>query len=67
MNDKEFINLTPTIQNTHIEAARIRANYGMKYPDALHVAAALLSGCNVFLTNDKGIKPVSGINVIQLT
>lgn len=67
LNDKEFVSLTPATQSTHIEAARIRANSGMKYPDALHVASALLSGCDVFLTNDKGIKPVEGIELVQLS
>jgi uncharacterized protein len=33
-------------------ATRIRAQYGFKTPDALHLAAAILSDCDVFLTND---------------
>ena len=67
LNDQDFVSLTPTTQDLHIEAARTRANTGMKYPDAVHVASALSSGCEVFLTNDKGIKPVLGINIIQLS
>lgn len=33
-------------------ATGIRARYGFKVPDALHLAAALWSNCEVFLTND---------------
>lgn len=33
-------------------ATAIRAQYGFKTPDAIHLAAAVISGCNVFLTND---------------
>lgn len=34
-------------------AAEIRARHGFKTPDALHLAAAVLSRCEVFLTNDR--------------
>lgn len=33
-------------------ATGIRAHYGFKAPDALHLAASLWSNCDVFLTND---------------
>jgi len=33
-------------------ATRIRARYGFKTPDSLHLGAALWSDCQVFLTND---------------
>ena len=33
-------------------AAVIRAAYGFKIPDALHLAAAIEHGCGLFLTND---------------
>lgn len=34
------------------EATNIRAKYGFKTPDAIHLAAAVASACDVFLTND---------------
>jgi len=34
--------------------------------DAIHTATALSAGCVVFLTNDTRIKPVAGLDVIQL-
>jgi uncharacterized protein len=33
-------------------ATAIRAQYGFKTPDAIHLAAAVISGCDVFLTNN---------------
>jgi uncharacterized protein len=33
-------------------AARIRAQYGFKPLDALHLAAAVEHGCTLFITND---------------
>jgi uncharacterized protein len=34
-------------------ATELRARHGIKTPDALHLAAALDSGCNEFWTNDR--------------
>jgi predicted nucleic acid-binding protein len=33
-------------------ATEIRAAYGFSTPDSIHLAAATIHGCNVFLTND---------------
>jgi predicted nucleic acid-binding protein len=33
-------------------ATDIRARYGFKTPDSIHLASALVSKCDVFLTND---------------
>jgi uncharacterized protein len=33
-------------------AARLRADYRFKLPDALHLAAAIAHGCGLFLTSD---------------
>lgn len=33
-------------------ATEIRARYGFKTPDAVHLAAAIVTHCDVFLTND---------------
>jgi predicted nucleic acid-binding protein len=38
------------------EAARIRAELGLKLPNAIHVATASMSACNVFLTNDQRLR-----------
>ena len=38
------------------EAARISAATGMPLPDCLHVASAGAAGCDVFVSNDRGIE-----------
>ncbi len=45
-------------------AAQIRAGYlGIKTADSLQLASAIVYGCDIFLTNDKQLKQISGINV----
>jgi uncharacterized protein len=44
-------------------AAEIRAHYPFKTPDALHLAAAIEAGCDVFVTNDQQLKQFTGIAV----
>ncbi len=46
------------------KAAEIRANYQIRTPDAIQLAAALQGGATFFLTNDHGLKKFSEINVI---
>jgi len=46
-------------------AAQLRATCGLKTPDALQLAAALESGCSVFLTNDERIPQVPGLRVLR--
>ena len=46
-------------------AAQIRAKYsGIKAMDALQLASAIISGCDVFLTNDKQLRQVDEIQVL---
>ncbi|MBQ9395992.1 MAG: PIN domain-containing protein [Proteobacteria bacterium] len=46
-------------------AAQIRAKYsGIKSMDALQLASAIVSGCDVFLTNDKQLRQVEEIQVL---
>ena len=47
-------------------AAQIRALEGLKTPDALQIAAALRSGCTTFLTNDRKIPAIGGLQILQL-
>jgi uncharacterized protein len=45
-------------------AASIRAHHvSIKTPDAIHLAAAVESGCDVFLTNDQALTKFTGITV----
>jgi predicted nucleic acid-binding protein len=42
-------------------AATIRSELGATTPDAIHVATALLSGCETFLTNDDRLRTPKGL------
>lgn len=46
------------------EAARIRVRYNLQLPDALQVAAAIIAGCEAFLTNDTALKRVTELRVL---
>ncbi len=51
-----------------VEAARIRANFGIKKtPDGLQLAVAKIERAQVFLTNDKELKRFTEIQVILLS
>jgi predicted nucleic acid-binding protein len=41
-------------------AAELRAEHGLKTPDALHLAAALLGGCAALWTNDQRLASAAG-------
>jgi uncharacterized protein len=41
----------------------IRARYGFKTPDAVHLAAAVVTSCDVFLTNDHRLDRFPGIPI----
>ena len=44
-------------------ATEIRASFGFRTPDAIHLAASLHSACDVFLTNDAHLADFTGISV----
>lgn len=64
-NSQNFylVNLTPTIA---YQTAELRANYNIKPPDAVHIATAIESGCQAFLTNDRGISRIKEIEILIL-
>ena len=47
-------------------AADLRAHYGLRTPDALQIAAALISGCQAFLTNDTRLGRVLELRILLL-
>jgi predicted nucleic acid-binding protein len=64
--------LTDNIQLISIDetilklAAQLRSMSSLKTPDAIHAATAVNHGCTVFLTNDAGLRNVSGLTTIVL-
>jgi predicted nucleic acid-binding protein len=47
-----------------VEAARIRAAYRLRLPDAIQVATAIRSGATALVTHDKAFTRVRGLRVI---
>jgi predicted nucleic acid-binding protein len=59
-----FSDYIPLTSEVFEKATEVRAEYGLKTPDAVHLAAALVSGCDIFLTNDLRLNRVDvGISV----
>ena len=58
--------LVPATRQLWEDAARLRAETGLKTPDALHAATALRADCALFVTNDTGFRRVQGLPLIVL-
>ena len=63
----EAIVLAPMDVEVGKRAAELRVSYGLKLPDALQVATALITGCEAFLTNDKTLKRLTELQVLVLS
>ena len=61
-----YLRLRPIDVETAERAARLRALYRLRTPDALQIAAACEAGCEAFLTNDQALHRVRDINVLVL-
>jgi predicted nucleic acid-binding protein len=48
-------------------AALIRARYAIRLPDALQIAAAIQGEATLFITNDRRLKKVDGVEVLVLS
>ena len=47
-------------------AAIIRAKYGVRTPDAIHLDSAIMKGAQSFVTNDESLKRVSEIEILNI-
>lgn len=65
---RAFPNLTMVMVDEAVadHASVIRAEYGIRTPDAIQLATAFLHHADIFLTNDETLKRVSDIEVITL-
>jgi predicted nucleic acid-binding protein len=61
-----MIHLVPVGIGICETAAKLGAQNRLKLIDALHFATALGMGCDIFVTNDKGIKSINSLRVVQL-
>ncbi|GLI92772.1 type II toxin-antitoxin system VapC family toxin [Methylocystis echinoides] len=56
----------PTHRDIYVRAGLYRAQFGLKTPDAIHVATAVDAKCGVFLSNDKNLKVPHGLQIMSL-
>ena len=61
-----YVRLLPIDVAVAEHAARLRAKYRLKTPDAIQIAVAIRGGCDAFLTNDGGLQRVQEIPVLVL-
>lgn len=50
-----------------IEAVKMRVKYGLKLPDAIQIATAIVSNCDAFLTNDIALSKLTEIRSIVVS
>ena len=60
------VQLIPATLSLWEHAARLRANTGLKTPDALHAATALDAASTLCITNDGDFRRVEGLPVVVL-
>ncbi len=60
------VQLVATTRQIWEDTARLRAETGLKTPDALHAATALRAGCALFITNDTDYRRVDDLPVVVL-
>lgn len=54
---------TPDLSNRALEYGR---EFGLSALDALHVAAAVIAGCDEFVTTESPVKPIFRVNVVTV-
>ena len=67
IQNSDLLSVCSVSRDILIDAARLRSLSSLRLPDAIHVATASFAGCTFFLTNDRRITSVMGIQVIILS
>ena len=67
LEDSGCFDLLQIHKEVLVQAAYITAETKMKLPDAIHVATAITTNCNLFLTNDKNIRTPSNMEIVLLS
>ena len=60
------VRMRPVSRTVLERAATLRAQTGLKTPDAIHAATAIIEGCALFVTNDAAFRRIPGLNVTVL-
>lgn len=67
LSNRAFITLAPVTLPLIERAAELGASLNMKLVDSLHVATAEACGCQLFITNDRGIRAPAGLALQSLS
>lgn len=59
--------IQPTTLETYVRASLCCAQLGFKTPDAIHMATAIETECEMFVTNDKRLKAPHGVQMVRLS
>lgn len=60
------LSICPVIRPILRGAAKLRAKYQVKTPDAIHLATAIYHGSQVFIGNDKDLSKIKEIKILNL-
>ena len=64
LTNSEGLSIYPLNVGVGDEAARLRAAHGLRTPDAIQIATATTCGADYFLTNDRKLSRVPGIDIV---
>ena len=67
LTNSENLSLYPINLAVADEATRLRADYGLRTPDAIQMAIARVCGADVFVTNDRALNRVAGLDVVVVS
>jgi predicted nucleic acid-binding protein len=65
--NRKNVSVIPILRELLIDAAQVRAETGLKLPDAIHAATAVQARCTTFITNDAQLKKLSNLHVVLLS
>jgi predicted nucleic acid-binding protein len=65
--NRKNVSVIPILRQLLIDSAQVRAETGLKLPDAIHAATAVQARCTTFVTNDAQLKKLSNLHVVLLS
>lgn len=66
---RQVVEWVDDLNQLYDEGLRTGSQFGLKALDALHIAAALMAGCDDFITSEKPTSPFSrvrGVNILTI-